>query len=935
MTERSVVTRFEAKVDQYLAGVTRMKGETERFAKSASTSISKHKTDWDKLGKASLLTGAAIGTVVIGAAKAYMDFEKAMSGVAAVADANEKQLRQLSSAARDAGKATVFSAIDAAHAEAELAKAGVSVSDILGGALTGSLNLAAAGQIDLAKSAEISAQAMNIFKLSGKDVSHIADVLTAGANKSAAGVDDLGMALQQGGLVAQQTGLTLEDTVGVLSAFADNALKSSDAGTSLRTMLQRLNPQSQQAADLMDKLGLRAYDAEGNFVGITAYAGKLQTALKGMSAEQRNAALQVLFGSDAVRGANILYEQGEAGIRKYISAVDDQGAAQRMASRQTDNLAGDIERLKGALSDAFIGAGEGGNSGIRSVVQQVTSLVDGFSRLSPQTQANIVKFAALAAGSLLVAGGLVKIATTAGAVMTSVRNLTTAYNESTFASTRYGQRLSSLAATATKVSIALAAIAAAGQVAQSFQDQAAGANEATKSLSAYVARGKDARGMTDNMRDGFGSLDQQVSVLSVDGLGKFGQALDNAASGFGLFGKSLTDTSADFFKEVDAGLAGMVSSGRAEQAAKVFDQITQSAARQGVSLAKVKDALPGYQAALDTAAVAAKGAAGAGIQLPPVQEAAAKTAEAAAAATKDWSDALNNLNSPVLDARAAARKLEDAVAGVTTSIKENGRTLDIHTEKGRKNQEALDAVAAAAMTQIGAMQANGASQRTLQKTLDTSRTRLYNVARQFGMTSAQAHAYVDQVLAIPSSRTTTATFRTVGLSNLQEAGQYLRDLHDKHITLTVGTIKVGNSRVNAGQFGGATGGEVHGPGTATSDSIPARLSDGEFVMKAAAVDRYGVGLMHAINNLSFADGGLVTKPKLLRLAGGGPVATSPTAQMRASGSLAPRGGDMYVNIDARGSLDELGVARRVEAALVQLVDQRGGTALEFQRRTTR
>src|SRR5690606_33018738 len=115
---------------------------------------------------------------------------------------------------------------------------------------------------------EISAQAMNIFKLEGKDVAYIADVLAAGANKSAADVGQLGDALRQGGLVAAQMGLGLEDTVGVLSLFADNALIGSDAGTSFKTMLQRLTPTSKEQAKAMREIGLSFFDAEGAFVGI-------------------------------------------------------------------------------------------------------------------------------------------------------------------------------------------------------------------------------------------------------------------------------------------------------------------------------------------------------------------------------------------------------------------------------------------------------------------------------------------------------------------------------------------------------------------------------------------------------------------------------------------------------------------------------------------
>jgi TP901 family phage tail tape measure protein len=279
-------------------------------------------------------------------------FEKAMSAVRSVAiDANAslatqtQQFEALRTAALDAGRDTVFSASQAAEAETELARAGVSVADIIGGGLKGALSLAAAGQLSLAEAAVVSAQAMNTFSLKGKDVTHIADVLAAGANKSAADVHGLGEALRMGGLLAHQTGLSLEDTVGTLSAFADHALIGSDAGTSLKTMLQRLTPQSTEAANMMDQLNFSAYDAQGNFVGLTELARRLQSSFSNLTPEARNSAMGVIFGSDAVRAATILYEQGAAGIDHYRKQVDDNGAAARMAAIQMDNLAGDLQYL--------------------------------------------------------------------------------------------------------------------------------------------------------------------------------------------------------------------------------------------------------------------------------------------------------------------------------------------------------------------------------------------------------------------------------------------------------------------------------------------------------------------------------------------------------------------------------------------------------------
>jgi len=324
---------------------------------------------------------AALGVAGIGGAAvmASTEFNKSMSGVSAVAGATAGEMEQLREAALKAGADTAFSASEAAVAQGELARAGVSVADILGGALAGSLGLAAAGQLELGQAAEISAQALNIFGLGGDQTTRVADVLAAGANKSAADVAQLGDALRQGGLVAAQTGLSLEETAGVLSMFADNALIGSDAGTSLKTMLQRLVPQSDEAAESMKQLGLNFFDANGAFVGIEAVARQLQDSLGGLSAEQKSAALNTLFGADAIRAASLLMDAGAAGVREYTTAVSDQGAAARMAAEQLDNLKGDLEEFSGATETALIRVGDLFDGLNRSVVQSATGLVNVFN----------------------------------------------------------------------------------------------------------------------------------------------------------------------------------------------------------------------------------------------------------------------------------------------------------------------------------------------------------------------------------------------------------------------------------------------------------------------------------------------------------------------------------------------------------------------------
>lgn len=404
MADRSVRVVLLAQISQYQAAMVQAKNSTAALGREIADTGNKNRQVWDNIGKGAVVGGAIVAAgfgVAVGAAA---NFDKAMSEVGAVAGATAGQMDQLRQAALDAGAATEFSASEAAQAQAELVKAGVSVSDVLGGGLTGALDLAAAGSLDLASAATIAAQAMNIFDLQGSDVTHVADLLAAGANKSAADVGMLGDALRQGGLVASQYGLSIEDTVGTLAAFADNALIGSDAGTALKTMLQRLSPISKESAALMAEIGFSAYDLQGNFIGIAGVAEELKDSLAGMNQQQRDTTLAQLFGSDAVRGANVLYEIGAQGVRDYTDAVDDQGAAAEMAGKKLDNLSGDFEALRGSVETALIQGGSKATDALRALTQGATDVVNGFSAM-PSLMQTVVGGVAGLAGTASLAGG--------------------------------------------------------------------------------------------------------------------------------------------------------------------------------------------------------------------------------------------------------------------------------------------------------------------------------------------------------------------------------------------------------------------------------------------------------------------------------------------------------------------------------------------------
>ena len=331
--DRSLSVKLRADVSNYLAGIKQAGNATREFAGKAGEGVAQHKADWATVGQSVTVAGLAIAAGVGFAVSRFADFDAAMSAAAAATRASARDLGLLRDAAMQAGADTQYSASEAAQAITELGKAGVSTADILGGGLSGALDLASAGQLDVAKSAELAATAMTQFKLSGDQLPHVADLLAAGAGKAQGSVEDMGMALKQSGLVAKQTGLSIEETTGGLAAFASAGLIGSDAGTSFKSMLQRLTPQSKEAAALMEELGISAYDAQGNFIGLERFAGNLRESMQGLSVESRNSAMATIFGSDAVRAAAVLYDNGADGVRKWVSAVDDAGFAQETARR--------------------------------------------------------------------------------------------------------------------------------------------------------------------------------------------------------------------------------------------------------------------------------------------------------------------------------------------------------------------------------------------------------------------------------------------------------------------------------------------------------------------------------------------------------------------------------------------------------------------------
>jgi TP901 family phage tail tape measure protein len=856
MADRSVVVKLVANIADYKRNLQAASVETRGLAKEVSTATGKSAEGYQKLGLASTVAGVAIAAGIGKAISASMNFEKSMSGLRAATGASAASMEALRESALKVGEDTSFSATQAVEAQTALAKAGVSTADILGGALAGAASLAAAGQLEMGDAAEVAATAMTQFKLAGQDVPHIADLLAAGAGKAQGEVRDLAAALNQSGLVAAQTGLTIEETTGGLAAFASAGLLGSDAGTSFKTMLQRLNPQSDEAAALMDELGLRAYDAQGTFVGLSEYAGQLQNALGGMSAEQRNAAMNTLFGSDAVRAAAVLYEQGARGVEDWEEAVADAGFASRTAATMTDNLAGDLERLGGSIETALIENGTAGNAVLREMVQLADGAVGVYSDLPGPVQGFATGLTALAGAASLASGAFLLGAPKVTAFKASLGDMGPR-------SQRFGKGILGIGtALAGPWGLALAggvtALALFGRAKANAQAQVDAFTEAVTRDSGAI--GENARAVAVL------ALEQKGVLKEAERLGLSLQTVTDAALGDRAAIDSLRSTTEGYVAAAEAATVGSITVGEgiaftgaeagltAGKATKLADDVLTLTGQ----LEEGAEASRRQAEALDGQGAATGGAA---TQTDVLTASTKESVEALEA----QANALRAQYDPIFAMQQAVLAHAEAQQALKTAIREHGAASE---EAAVAEWEMLEATVglSGASTDLTSAVAGGTT------SVDASRAQLRRWVEQGLLTQAQADQLAGKIgglTARADELTDTPATVKVGdagtiapvLSKLQAAKERIEDLNGRHAGITVTTTyrSVGMPGATTGRLAGigggltaASGGYISGPGTATSDSIPARLSDGEYVQRAAAVDKYGLPFMEAVNSLSLS-----------------------------------------------------------------------------------
>ncbi|MGW5645067.1 phage tail tape measure protein [Saccharopolyspora sp. NPDC003752] len=309
-----------------------------------------------------LSLGLVAGTAAAAAGLAKVvqlgnEYQSNLNELQAVTQATGADMQRVGAIATDLGSDLTLpatSAADAAAAMVELAKGGLTLDEAMTAA-RGTLQLAAAAQVDAAQAAEIQATALNQFGLEAEQAGRVADVLANTANAAAGSITDVGYALKYVGPVARSLGIDINDTATAIGLLSNQGILGEQAGTSLRGMLASLSAPSKQAKQAMDELGLSAFDQQGKFVGLREITAQLTAAKGRMTDQEFQSAAATAFGNEGMTVANSLANSGAEAFDRMAIAVGRQGGAADLAAAKTKGLGGAMDGLQSQLETFALG----------------------------------------------------------------------------------------------------------------------------------------------------------------------------------------------------------------------------------------------------------------------------------------------------------------------------------------------------------------------------------------------------------------------------------------------------------------------------------------------------------------------------------------------------------------------------------------------------
>lgn len=329
--------------------------------------------------KAITAVSTAIGGIATAAIKVGSDFEAQMSKVGAISGASAEDMKALETKAKDMGATTKFSATEAGQAMEYMAMAGWKTEDMLNG-VQGIMNLAAASGENLATTSDIVTDALTAFGMSAQDSTHFADILASASSNANTNVTMLGESFKYVAPLCGSMGYSAEDASVALGLMANAGIKSSQAGTSLKTALTNMLKPTDTMAAVMEKYDLSLTNADGSMKSLQEVMIMLREKMGGLDEATQGAAAAALFGKESLAGMLSIINASDADFNKLTEAINNcDGSAEKMAETMQDNLQGQVTILKSGLEGLGISIYEGLENPLKEAVGLATQYISQLS----------------------------------------------------------------------------------------------------------------------------------------------------------------------------------------------------------------------------------------------------------------------------------------------------------------------------------------------------------------------------------------------------------------------------------------------------------------------------------------------------------------------------------------------------------------------------
>jgi TP901 family phage tail tape measure protein len=914
MADRTVRVRLEAAVQGFNQAMRSAKGEVEGFSQGLRQSVRTNAQELQTLGVAAGAMGLAAAAGIRSVLQSGAEFQGSMNQVRAVTGATGATFDEMSGQARELGASTKFSAGEAADAMYFLASAGFSTSETMS-ALPGVLQLAAAGNMDLATTADIASNVLAGYGMEVGELGRVNDVLAATFQSTNTNISQLGEAMKYVAPVASEAGMEFEEAAAALGLLGNAGIQGSMAGTTLRGIITGLIAPTGEAADILARLGINAQDSSGQLLPMADILDQL--AGSGITAGE----IFQIFGERAGPGLQVLLREGGDALRDLTdNGLNSAGTAAEVAAIQMEGLQGAVTELGSAwegLKIALFEAGAGDFA--EGLVRNLTSVVQALEAAPPAAQTAVMGIGGVVAvtgtlgGAALIA--LPRIVATADAIA-KLGGVSGIASSGMTGLLKFGLH---------PVTIALGlAATAVGIWAGSKARAADRVRELTEAvtLDSY-AIGENTRTVVANRLETEGLL-EAAQRLGID-LGTVTEAAMGNGAAMEIVEAAVARTRGEWEAAVDTG-AG----------------VSREMYGQRDAADELESGLGRLVPELETATAESRRLAEASGELDPnmryVAAATELTAEQyrayrglaaeASDATDTFGTALEGVEGAAGDTRTELERLTDAIDRVTGAtmgaeranlrmldgwetlidtlkestevrddegkvIKTVSATLDVNTEAGRKNRQGILDQMDAVLDSVRADYERDGSISQLIGKYGEQIDKMREVGRRFGLTEAEVDDYLE-TLGLTPEQVLTQVVAETGVAQsaverfIRATGQIPRFTHTTvNVRVNDAALRSVNRRIAES---GGTRWVQHSGGWAGSgptrdsfaplghDEIPAVLQSGEFVVRSDVAQRLGP-MLEQLNARRFHDGGWVGRDQPLATA---PMGSSPPTSAAAA-----------------------------------------------------